>query len=288
MFCFLVSITTGSKAQNKVADHHSDTASKEKKSFKIFDAIGYLNRPNLTKEGLTKINLIYEVRLTQKDSMNPRVSIIDTSKVIARAKEALLKPDELICFDIEEWWGIRDTKEVTRRYKEVVDVFRKYNKVSKIGFYGIGPLDLNNSRLLNNNDYEKAFKGWTFKNDLLSPSREYMDVLFPSLYIVNNEDMATWVKDLELSIQDARKSNKSIYAYIWPQYYDAPKSPEYKKFIDPATWTFILENCYRLCDGVVIWSSSTDENKAIVTWGDPKMMPFWEATKAFIKKHNIK
>jgi hypothetical protein len=261
---------------------------RENRGFKVFDAIHYYHKPDLTKFGLRKINLIYEPYLTRKDSTNEKINLIDTAKIIEKAKEALLEPDVPVSLDIESWWSIRDSVEVTKRYTEVVNVFRRYNKVSPIGFYGIGPLSLNTGRWLNNNDYEKALKGWNFYNHLLSPTREFVNVLFPSFYIMNNLDMDTWVKDIKFCVRDARRNNKPVYAYIWPQYYDAKTNPFFKKFIDPKTWTFILETCYRLCDGVVIWTSTIDEHKARINWGDSGMRPFWKATKKFMKKHHIK
>jgi len=268
-------------------NYTADAQENTKKKFVIFDAIHYKNKPDLTVYGLKNIDLVYENLLTRPDPANVKVNAIDTAKIINRAKMALLNPNVPVCFDIESWWSIRDTAEVTRRYKQTAAVFKKYNTVSTLGFYGIGPLNLNISRWRTNNDYEKAFKGWTYYNNMLTPSRQYVDVLYPSFYIINNLDMATYVKDLEFCMKDARKNNKKVYAYIWPQYYDYLESPYCKKFIDAATWATVLETCYRLCDGVVIWTSTKDANNNPVIWGDAAMMPFWNSTLAFIKKHKL-
>lgn len=199
-----------------------------------------------------------------------------------------MNPHIPVSLDIESWWSIRDTAEVTRRYKQTVDIFRGHNTVSPLGFYGIGPLNLNLSRWRNNNNYEKAYKGWMHYNNLLTPSRQFTDILFPSFYIMNNTDMKTCIKDIEFCMEDARKSNKKVYAYIWPQYYDAPQNPYFKKFIDAQTWYILLETCYKLCDGILIWTSNKDENNQLITWGDARMTPFWNTTLAFMKKHHLK
>jgi len=83
----------------------------------------------------------------------------------------------------------------------------------------------------------------------------------------------------------AKQYNKPVYVFICPQYInDALAFP----FIDGAYWKTILETCYQLLDGVILWGGYDLVNQI-----PPKSVPWdeqaawWQQTKDFIIKYNL-
>jgi hypothetical protein len=79
------------------------------------------------------------------------------------------------------------------------------------------------------------------------------------------------------------KRELPVYAYLWPQYHE--NTPRQWQFLDPDLWKFELETLYPLTDGVVIWTSNKDANHQIISWDE--RMPWWQATREFIRSHHI-
>ena len=131
---------------------------------------------------------------------------------------------------------------------DIADWIHEANSDLTIGYYGVVP----------QRDY------WSFvdptrsaelaelklRNQKFAALAEHVDVLFPSLYTFYNqpEDWKVYAKGM---IAEAKKYNKPVYAFIWPQYHSGSFGGS---FIDGAYWRMQLEELYALgIDGVVIW-----------------------------------
>jgi hypothetical protein len=242
-----------------------------KLSFPVFDATFYINKPDLSKDGMSPFNLMYSVKLwnyrEKRDLPN-----------IAKIKEVSGKLDVklVLCVDIEDWPVIGDANVVSSsidKYTTVASVIRDTNPAVKFGFYGVFPV----------RDYWRAigqrgpkqYDTWVQENNRLKPLAEKVDFVFPSLYTFY-PDEKQWVNFAIANLKEARKYNKPVYAYLWPQYHD---STIYKgRHIPGSYWRLQLETCLKYADGIVIWGGH-DEH-----WDEDA--PWWIETKRFLKEIN--
>jgi hypothetical protein len=108
---------------------------------------------------------------------------------------------------------------------------------------------------------------------------DHVDVLFPSLYTFYN-DRENWKIYAKGMIKEAKKYNKPIYAFIWPQYHPGTS------FIDGAFWRLQLEELYALgIDGVVIWGGYLQQWDVSALDDDPNN--WWYQTLDFMHSKGL-
>lgn len=260
------------------------------KQFKLYDAMPYIGKPDLTNQGLDPIYLMYEGSLTKPDPSEKYKIIIDSSKIETQAFVASLFPSVTVSTDIEEWYGNRnvDAKTMKIWYQTVFDFFRKNNEKVFIGNYGLPVANLNLRRFNRSATEKEIIDEWKRASAKRMYSGNINDYLSPSFYIAV-PDTTQWLIDMEISANYLRTHfpDKKIYAYIWPQYYDFKTSAYFKTFMTPETWKAILNGCYKYLDGAIIWSSAYDENRNLIHWQEERVQKIWEVTKNFINEKKL-
>ena len=254
--------------------------------FAIFDALAYPGKPSLEPEGLLPLNLIYEVHLTKPTSVGSNSVILDIGKINTMAELASEFPDVMVSTDVEDWWGL-DQHEMHNRFSTIFNKFREKNSSVTIGNYAIATSALCVRRFYNPGKTDNAIlTEWRNYNAARWKTLEIADAAMPVAYIAE-PNIDSWVRDLQITANEIRKhSDKKIYVYIWPQYYDKPDSPYYRKFVSPEIWRQMLEATYQYCDGVILWSSTRDENDEPARWNRPELQAMWQTTKDFINTHS--
>lgn len=260
------------------------------KQFELFDAMPYIDKPDLTSEGLLPIYLMYESTLTNEDPSGRFKVILDSTKVNTQAFVASLFPTVVVSTDIEEWYGNRNVDAATMKawYQTVFDVFRSKNENVIIGNYGLPVANLNLRRFNRNATEDEIIDEWKRASAKRMYSGGINDYLSPSFYIAT-PDTTQWLTDMEISARYLKENfpDKKIYAYIWPQYYDFKNNPYFKTFMTPEIWKAILNGCYKYLDGAIIWSSVYDENHNLIHWQEERVRKIWTVTKEFISEKGI-
>ncbi|GEM_PF-143943 len=257
------------------------------KEFAIFDAMSYPGKPSLEPEGIMPVYLIYETHLTKPRADNPDRVDLDIDKVAVVAELSAEFPNVMVSTDVEDWWTL-DQYEMSNRFSAIFDKFREKNPSVTIGNYSIGPSALCVTRYYDagKTDDGVLVANWRKRNETRWKTLESADVAFPVAYIAE-PNVDSWERDLKIATDEVRKySDKKIYVYIWPQYYDKPDSPHFRKFVSPEIWTRMLEAAYKYSDGVILWSSTKDEFDELARWKRPELQAMWQATKSFMNKHS--
>jgi len=252
------------------------------KPFVVFNSLHYQDTPDLTKDGLHNIRLIYENKLTTAPIFGIGERSFNASAITAAASLSKNEPDTPVSMDIESW---RLNSGGDKKYIDSIRTFRKASPHSKIGLYGFIPFanKLLYQSIVTNNP--KLRSRWNSMQTQAKPVAEAVDIFMPSLYTWG-KNIDAWKSTVKISIQQARSTNpnKPIYAYIWPQYYNN-NQPYALQFIDARTWRIELDTLYQLVDGVIIWSSDKDADGKPIKFS--KSMPWYVATVSFMKKHDI-
>lgn len=242
------------------------------KPFPVFDAFLYMNKPDLTKQGLSRMRLIYAEELwTRPHSMDTP----DEATVTKVAKR--LDPSLVTCVDIEHWPVVGKPDQVKAsiaKYASVISLIRKQSAGVKLGYYGMLP----------NRDYGRALKyqgqrkydEWLMENIKMKELAAVVDVVFPSLYTFF-PNQSQWVAFAVENLKEAKKFGKPVYAFLWPMYHEA--SPQKGEYIPADYWRLQLETCYKHADGIVLWGGYLEP------WDENA--PWWVETKKFMKSHNI-
>lgn len=220
----------------------------------IYDATLYKNRPNDT--GMTRIRVVYGNLWPGTD----RHHLPPADHVRSLAAQSTT----MTCLDVEHF--ATDTRKATDAEVEasldmlgqIADWFREGNPHVRLGYYTLMP----------RRDYWNAKRGrnliaWAKANARFRYGRnvrgrfeaeglaDKVDVLFPSLYTFY-EDRAGWLAYAKANIREARRYQKQVYPFIWPQYHDSNKTLR-GQYIPADYWRMIVETCLELADGLVVW-----------------------------------
>jgi len=112
----------------------------------------------------------------------------------------------------------------------------------------------------------------------------YVDYISPDLYVSVPSTPTSFRTYATRIIASARRYNKPVYVYLCPTMISG--SLNYP-LIDGVLWRAMLEICYELADGAIIWGGYDLSKPGYVQlpWNDTA--PWWTATQAFIQAHTI-
>lgn len=258
----------------RAAESASTEEAKPESCFRVFDATGFLGKPDLSTYGLEPITIIYGVHKwwparKGMEHLPPRA-------LVRRSNRDLLlsygKSPSIAIIDIEHWPTKGSDLEVAEsldKYMTVLVWMKEDLPGTRVGYYGLPPLP----------DYWRAtkpnstpeYRSWQAENDRFKPLADAADVVAPSLYTFY-ADINGWEKYATENVREARRlaSGKPVYAFVWPHYHD---SSSLKLYLPGEYWLRQLRTLERIVDGVVIWSGPEPWN--------PKA-EWWQVTKSFL------
>jgi hypothetical protein len=202
----------------------------------VFDSMLFIDKPDMTQYGLTPIKLIGGSKLFPSGTDK---SLVPADKTVINA---LTGVHDLTVLNIEHWQD-------TDLYVALLDKVHRLFPNLRVGYYSIVP----------RRDYWRAIQGeghpkyvaWQTINDSLNPIALQADVIFPSLYTFYT-DQQGWVLYATANLSEAKRYNKTVYAFIWPYYHDSTKLTGQSIPFD--YWRLQLDTLKSLeVDGIVIW-----------------------------------
>lgn len=127
----------------------------------------------------------------------------------------------------------------------------------------------------------------------------FVDYISPSLYLTaasfqsqfggpmlpsSPNRIANWVTFATAQIGYARSYNKPVYVYLYPFYVNSAAG---YPAIEPEFWQVILDTCYRLADGIILWGgyNLTQPGYVQIPWDDSAA--WWVVTQEFMATNNI-
>ena len=227
--------------------------------------------------GVKKVNLVYENKLIDFPTGNLKEGVANVENITAIANSALNDPNTLVSLDIEGW--NRFSTSTPSKYVEVMDIFKKANKVSKVGFYAIAP---------------QATFSWTADiaakydnlNKTYAPVAKLVDYFSPTLYNYDGNDNVLWRKSAVYNIEQSKKygfANKSIIPYLTPE---VANTSGLKTFLSYDEMLFRLQILSDLgANGCIIWVSSQtrDANGNPIIFDETS--GWGKAIKDFVNNH---
>jgi hypothetical protein len=214
--------------------------------FRVFDALLYLRKPDLTSYGITPLPT--PSPLWHPESPRDR---IDLSTM--RAALAKLPADTKLFFIDIEYWPLLQVPEAVlassaANYKQVVTIVRAMKPGVRFGFYNVIPVGVYWAILMKKSP---EYADWQRVNRALDPLGASVDVLFPSLYTFYN-DQDGWMAAAEGLLSEARRHGKPVYPFLWPQYHDS-NAQLAGEYIPTDFWRAQLRFCRDHADGIVLW-----------------------------------
>ena len=257
------------------------TDKKSGKDFKIFEIMGYRNKPDLGSHCVERLKIWYGHEfwpggVPRKDEFD--LGLPDRDRV---TRVATRSPEfgEITVLDIEHW-PIEDrtfAQAAVDNYITVLDWFRKSAPPEqRVGYYSMLPIR-DYWRALKGKDHQK-YRDWQEENDRLLPMAEAVDIVFPSIYTFY-EDREGWLTYAKAQIDETRRvaPDKPIYAFLWPEYHPSNDSRAGEP-LEAGYWRVQLDFLREHADGVVIWT--IDTTKAVDFSDIP---PWWDETVRFIE-----
>ncbi len=263
---------------SNVLQGHTQTPAPEK-TFKVFDATLYANKPDISQYGLLPITVVYPDSFGREWYRNNNQEVPARAVVQAVANEVQRKNSPVV-LDIEHWrvWGEkRVIQENLKKYITLLQWMKDAAPALMIGYYGLPPL--RNSWAPQLGATSGEYQGWMWGNDQLRPLAERVDALYPSLYTLHR-DRETWKKFAAAQISEARRygNGKKIYVFLWPQYHELSKVSA-GTYLPEDYWRLQLQTAMELADGIVIWGGWGNNHRP-APWDDNA--PWWKVTKEFL------
>lgn len=265
-----------------------------KRSFELFDAMYYTQKPDFGSVGIQRIQLLYENKLLSGSAIDWKV----VANTIANTKAGKYK---VVSLDIEQWYSKKPSTETASLLDTLYKAFKKEMPDVIIGNYGTPCENLNVMRFnlyssgKTADDVLKRWKAQSTERRLKTGGPG--DILMPSVYGMNH-DIDQWVEDLKTTIQYIRETypDKLVYAYVWPQCYNwktAAENPDYMTFYSGEEFERILNALYDFgYDGAIIWASGcrdmNESPRVYIPWSDPRIQDWYSGVLRFIDSHPIK
>ena len=105
---------------------------------------------------------------------------------------------------------------------------------------------------------------------------EHVDIVLPSLYTFYNDPQG-WDVFAAALLQSARRYNKPVYAFLWPEFHVSNQFLRGKN-LPGNFWRHELEFCRARADGIVIWGGWQEQWDENAEW--------WLETKSFLTSLN--
>ncbi len=252
-------------------------AAEGQRSFLVFDATLYKNKPALSGYSLKPIKLLYESRLFPKGHQPQALPPEQAVRSIAKELRGTSEP---VIVDIERWPLKGDAtvvKESVGKLSSILSWIKAEAPDIHLGAYGTVPV----------RDYWRAVRGpgskeyqaWQRDNDRLEELATWQDALYPSLYTFY-PDRQGWVAYAIAQLAEAkRKSNgKPVYAFLWPQYHESNATLRLQP-IEADYWELQLNTVRQHADGLIIWGGWGDHGPE--PWNEEA--PWWQVTKRFMQ-----
>jgi len=248
------------------------------KSFVVFDATLYRNKPDMRPYGIESIKVFYEWELWGKWRNRDKQRLPKKDNIQSLAFEAK-NLGIFSVINIEHWPLLGEdhfVQENIDKYKTVLAWFREAWPGTKFGYYGAPPIV----------DYWRAVKSrnsvehrsWQKDNDRIAPLAQDVDVLFPSAYTFY-ADQSGWQKHAIAQINAARAYDyrKPVFVFLWPQFHESNRLVG-GRYLPVDYWKMELNTALKHADGVVIWGGWQQD------WDESA--PWWKATKALLMEIN--
>jgi hypothetical protein len=241
--------------------------------FKVYDGLGYVNKPDLGRYGIADMRLIGPGDWWGSGTTHDRAP---TRYEVQRALGYKTPESRMIMIDIEHW-PIRGTDyavgQTASKLSQILQFQEEGDPSLTQGLYAIIPA----------RDYWRAsapvgssqYLDWQKDNNRFAEVASKVEVLFPSLYTFY-ENRDGWKKYAIANINEARRMarGKPVYAVIWPQYHGSNPTVGWK-YLPVDFWRMQLETVRQHADGVVFWGG----------WQQPwnENAAWWQETKNFMR-----
>lgn len=260
------------------ADSATVSSTIAQRSFIVFDATLYKNKPSFSGYPIRPITLLYESRLF---AGKPAPTAMPQEQTVRSIAKELRTASQPVIVDIERWpfkGEPQTVKESVSKYLTVLSWIKAEAPNVQLGIYETIPL----------RDYWRAIRGpgskeyqaWQQDNDRLEEMVTELDALYPSLYTFY-PDRQGWVKYAVAQLTEARRKakGKPVYAFLWPQYHDSNSKLRLQS-LEPDYWELQLNTVAQQADGIVIWGGWG--NNGPEPWNEEA--PWWQVTKRFMRQ----
>jgi hypothetical protein len=255
-------------------------ATAPQRSFIVFDATLYKNKPSFAGFPVQPVTLLYEARLF---SGNQSPTAMPSEQSIRSIGKELKAAATSVIVDIERWplkGDAQTVKTSAGKLSTILSWLKAEAPNIQVGAYGTVPL----------NDYWRAIRGpgskehqaWQQDNDRLEEVAAHLDALYPSLYAFY-PDRQGWVTYAVAQLTEARRKagGKPVYAFLMPVYHESNRELGLRP-LEPTYWELQLNTVAQYADGVVIWGGWGTNGPE--PWNEEA--PWWQVTKQFMSRLN--
>ena len=234
----------------------------------IFDAMLYLEKPDLSRCGIRTIHVVYEqfsgIKIAEGASTIYWADFEQAATGAARAAA------EVVVLDIEAlpakpWSGLA----------AAVGTFRRKVPGKRLGVYGVLP-PVRYWEVMRSNERRFGER----EHAEIGQLAQEVDALFPSLY-VHYEDIEGWQRFARETIRRAQQYRKAVFPFVWPQFHPGNKTRGLD-FLPAHMWRVVVETVLNEAEGMVLWGGWRDKNEQRLKWDE--RAEWWAVTAEILRR----
>ena len=265
-----------------------------RKSFVVYDATLYSDKPDLRRFGVRPLHIAYEPNLFDERirERRPADAMPTDKRLRIQADEARRISSDYTIIDIESW-TVHNSRHYEReaatnitRLANVLAQFRRIAPDQKVGLFGPLPVISGYERLGAIMDH-KMYADMQRDNNNVTPLFNLVDAVFPIGYTFTDK-FEEWRASLIVQISEIKRIKPGIpvLLFLWPRYADYGPIPDGIKFrpLEREYWRYQLETAYELVDGIVIWGGWGSDNKR-ERWDSTAL--WWNELEIFLGERQL-
>jgi hypothetical protein len=265
-----------------------------RKSFVVYDATLYSDKPDLLPFGVRPLHIAYEPHLFDEHIRGKRpVDAMPTEmRLRIQADEARRITSDYTVIDIEAW-SVNNSRhferEVARNIARLANVLSQFREIApdqKVGLFGPLPVVGGYERLGAIMD-RKMFADMQRDNNNVTLLFNLVDAVFPIGYTFTDK-FEEWRASLIVQISEIKRIKPGIpvFLFLWPKYANYGPTPNELKSrpLERAYWRYQLETAHELVDGIVIWGGWGSDNKR-ERWDSTAL--WWNELNTFLGERQL-
>ncbi|HEX3358683.1 MAG TPA: carbohydrate-binding protein [Tepidisphaeraceae bacterium] len=239
------------------------------KSFKLYSTL-FPNNPDLSKYGIPSLTMVSpigyvdgkpDLELARKFARQAAGILINdrlnTPIRDAKGRLQLVHPTQGLVvdqegeMDLQTPKGRQDMLAVVRAIRQEWASYPDHPEFKdlKLGVFGPAPPG---APLESTLDDPGVLDKWDAQTDACAPLIDALDFVAPVLYS-DTIDQSQFGARMSLQIRNARRLNKPVYPFIWPEYFEFAAHIPRHELIGGDQWQAILDECRNEADGAILW-----------------------------------
>ncbi len=269
------SYTQQNEIGRSVSSLSLDTSNVTDAEFKVFDATGFQDKPDMKQFGIRPMHVMYTNHFWDTPRTDENRWEYPTESSISSALQRIDDSEShTVTVDIQSWPTNGDDETVknsTMRYSSLYYDLKTIMPNTNFGYFNTLPV----KNYWPSDPTQERLDIWRAKNDRLQKLGQKVDAFYLPAY-TRSTDRNRWITNMKYLIDETRRigDGQPIHLFLWPQYNAKDDESLDRTYIESDFWQLQLDFARQYADGIVFYAPHG------TPWDGTT--PWWDVTKQFM------